>query len=595
MSYDYRLIKPESDSSSTSGRPLAARGALSSFTQYVRGEERSIAVALLAICFNTAATIATPYLIAYAIDHYILKRDIPGLGKILFILLGIYTIGLVMSYLQAYLTGMISQRVLYRLRLAVFTKLQDLPLAFFTQNKAGDVMSRINNDTDKINTFLGQGLGRLLSNIFVVIGIGIFVFVLNPRLAAVLVASVVLIIIATKLLSSWSSRLNKQALATLGAFTSEIEENLNNFKVIVAFGRRDYFQTNIGASNDTNFRSTVTGVFSGQLFGPIYTASGNLAQLLVLLVGISLIASGNLTIGLLVGFISYTQQFYSPLQQIGASLGDIQTAIAAWSRLRDLLNLESEIVVTSEPATSDEIEGPLMSFDAVQFSYGTGELVLHDVSLHLGHGKTYAIVGPTGGGKSTVAALMARLYDPIAGAVTLNGRDLRSYTSSELAARIGFILQEPFLFTGTVGDNIRYGNPALNHYTNERLALHLKDEGLEHLLVRFEDGLNTAVSSGSENISLGQKQLISFVRAILRHPELIIMDEATANIDTVTEQLLGEVVAKLPQRTTKVIIAHRLNTIESAEEIIFINGGRAQPSLTFAEAIHLLDATHKQS
>lgn len=593
MSYDYRLTKPELK---TGNESVSTRGALSAFGVYILGENKFIAVALVAIVFNTAATIATPYLIAFAIDHYILQRNLPGLGTILFILLGIYTVGLVMSYLQAYLTGMISQRVLFRLRSAVFTKLQILPLAFFTQNKAGDVMSRINNDTDKINTFLGQGLGRLISNIFTVIGIGIFVFILNAQLATVLVASVVIIVVATKLLSGWSSRLNKKALATLGAFSSEIEENLNNFKVIVAFGRRDYFQTNIGTSNDTNFRTTVTGVFSGQLFGPIYTAAGNIAQLLVLIFGVTLIASGNLTIGLLVGFISYTQQFYSPLQQIGASLGDIQTAIAAWSRLSDLLTLESELDVI--PATlKDGVnqDGMLLRFDNVEFSYGTGKPVLHGIDLALQHGKTYAIVGPTGGGKSTVAALIARLYDPTAGVISFDGRDLRSYTAEDLAHKIGFILQEPFLFTGSVGENIRYGNTSLNNLSNTQLEDHLKREGLDHLLVRFEDGLDTKVTSGSENISLGQKQLISFVRAMLRHPELLIMDEATANIDTVTERLLSEVVAKLPARTARVIIAHRLNTIESADEIIFINGGRAQPSLSFSEAVHLLDETHKQS
>ena len=227
-------------------------------------------------------------------------------------------------------------------------------------------------------------------------------------------------------------------------------------------------------------------------------------------------------------------------------------------------------------------------FEGVGFSYDEGRDVLHDVSFSLERGRTYALVGPTGGGKTTTAALMARLYDPTRGRVLLDGRDIRMFDPAERAARIGFILQEPFLFTGTIRDNILYGHPQYPNNSDEALLRQLEEHNVDELLARFEQGLETRVTSSGDGISLGQKQLIAFMRALLRDPDILILDEATANVDTVTERLLARILARLPARTTRVVIAHRLNTIAEADEIFFINAGAITPAGSMDHALELL-------
>jgi ATP-binding cassette subfamily B protein len=229
-----------------------------------------------------------------------------------------------------------------------------------------------------------------------------------------------------------------------------------------------------------------------------------------------------------------------------------------------------------------------LKFENVSFGYREGQNILRDSSFTLERGKTYALVGPTGGGKTTTASLMARLYDPASGTVLLEGRDIRAFTPEERSEKIGFILQEPFLFTGTVRDNIVYGNPAYRDLSSEEVVNVLKQNNLGELLVRFEQGLDTKVTSSGDSISLGQKQLIAFMRAALRNPELLILDEATANIDTITEQLLQGILSKLPKTTTKVIIAHRLNTIANADEIFFVNAGEITPAGSMERAVDML-------
>jgi len=271
-------------------------------------------------------------------------------------------------------------------------------------------------------------------------------------------------------------------------------------------------------------------------------------------------------------------------------LASAQTALAGWNRIFEILHLSSDMPILPETTTKETTS--VMHFTNVSFKYEGSHWILKDVNFNFCHGKTYAIVGPTGGGKSTLASLMSRLYDPQKGTVYLEGRDIKTYQSDQLSQKIGFILQDQFLFTGTVGENIVYGNPEFSVYSETRLKKILKDLDLEILINKFDKGLDTAVTPTTETISLGQKQLISFIRAIIRKPDLLIMDEATANIDTVTEGLLQTIIDKLPSETTKVIIAHRLNTIKKADEIYFVNNGSIETAKTFEKSIELI--THSQ-
>jgi ATP-binding cassette, subfamily B, bacterial len=356
----------------------------------------------------------------------------------------------------------------------------------------------------------------------------------------------------------------------------------------VAFNRRDYFRQKFDDANERNFSAAVSSGLASNVFQPIYGLAHTLAQLAVLVYGLTLIASDQMTVGLLIGFLLYVNSFYLPLRQLATVWATFQLALAGLDRVSAVLALESNMpIVAAEPARP-AASAPLIAFDHVGFSYPGGTEVLRDTTFALERGKTYALVGPTGGGKTTTASLMARLYDPSRGQVLLDGRDIRSYEPAERTRKIGFILQEPILFTGTIADNILYGNARYQRYTSDQLLALLRESRLDDLLSRFDGGLDTKVAASGDGLSLGQRQLIAFMRAVLRDPELLILDEASANIDTVTEQLLGDVLDRLPPATTKVIIAHRLSTIANADEIFFINAGDITAAGSMDDAIEML-------
>lgn len=549
-------------------------------------EKRSVILAFVAVIVNAGSSLLGPVIIGYTVDTYIRNGNFNGVLMFAAILLGVYICGLFASYYQVQEMGRVGRRVLFKLRNGIFTKLQELPLVFFNQNKAGDLISRINNDTDKLNQFFSQSLVQLAGNLFMMIGAGIFILGLNFRLGVAALMPALGVLIVTKALSSWVKSRNVKSLQSLGGMSAEIQESLSNFKVIVAFNRLDYFRQKFNEANEQNFAASVSAGLASNIFMPIYGLAYNLAQIIVLSYGIYLITAGNLTVGLLIGLLLYANSFYLPLRQLAAVWTQLQLALAALDRISEVLALESNMpVIAAEPPSGP---GSFLKFENVRFSYPGGQEVLRDANFTLESGKTYALVGPTGGGKTTTASLMARLYDPTGGRVLLDGRDIRSFLPEVRTRKIGFILQEPFLFTGTVRDNILYGNDQYRDQPNDRIVGLLAERNLDGLLARFEQGLDTPVAAGGDAISLGQKQIVAFIRAVLRDPEILILDEATANIDTVTEQLLEEILTSLPPFTTKVIIAHRLNTIANADEIFFINSGEITPAGSMEHALEML-------
>jgi ATP-binding cassette subfamily B protein len=560
--------------------------ALKKLLQLIREEKRTIIIAMIIIFFNAWLSLLGPYLIGHTIDTYIQSKQYHGVIIFSSILLGIYFTGFVTNYLQIKIMGGVGQRMLYSLRNAVFTKLQELPVDFFNQNKAGDLISRINNDTDKLNLFFSQSLMNFIGSIFTMVGSGIFLLGINPELGSAALLPALIILIFTKAISPWVKRKNAANLKSTGGLSAEIQESLNNFKVIIAFNRRDYFRKRFNESNQQNYSTAVSAGLANNIFMPVYSLSANVGQLIVLAFGIYLITTGQFTIGLLIGFLAYVNNFYQPLRQLAGLWASFQTAMAGWDRISQILSLNTNLEVIED--TKVESASSYLSFRDVSFSYPNGKEVLHHVSFDLERGKTYAFVGPTGGGKTTTASLIARLYDATKGQILLDGKDIRTYQPEERAHKIGFILQEPFLFTGTVRDNILYGNPEYKNLSNDELEAVIKESGLESLLSRFDSGLDSKVQTTGDGISLGQKQLIAFMRSVLRKPELLILDEATANIDTITEQLLENILQKLPATTTRVIIAHRLNTIENADEIFFVNSGEVIPAGSLADAVNLL-------
>src|SRR6266705_579192 len=567
-------------------QPTAAIGtALKRLAPLLTDEKRIVALAFVAMLVTSASSLLGPIIIGHTVDTYIQNGNLTGVLTFAGILLAVYLCGLLASYFQTLAMGTVGRTVLFKLRNTLFTKLQQLPLAFFNQNKAGDLISRINNDTDKLNQFFSQALVQLMGNLFLMAGAAVFLLALNIRLGVAALAPALGALIFTQLISGWVKNKNLKSLQSLGGMSAEIQEGLANFKVIVAFNRLDYFRQKFNEANERNFSASVAVGIANNIFMPVYGFAFNLAQLIVLSYGIYLIAAGNLTVGLLIGFLLYVNSFYMPLRQLAMLWSSFQLALAGLDRISEVLALESNMpMIPAAPARSNAV----LEFDNVRFAYPGGKEVLRDATFTLNSGKTYALVGPTGGGKTTTASLMARLYDPTGGQVLLGGKDIRSYQAEERTRKIGFILQEPFLFTGTIRDNVLYGNEQYRDLSDEQLVSLLNERNVGGLLSRFEQGLQNKVTVGGDAISLGQKQLIAFMRAVLRDPEILILDEATANIDTVTEQQLEQILDKLPKSTTKVIIAHRLNTIANADEIFFINSGEIIPAGSMEHALDML-------
>ena len=556
-------------------------------------EKKPLFKGLGLIIISSLLNLLSPIVIGVTIDTYIQNKDFDGVIKSGVFLLVIYLIALLTSYLQTKIMGSVGQRTIFNLRNKLFLKIQELPIDFFNQNKAGDLISRINNDTSKLNQFFSQSLMQFLGNIFIMFGSGIFILIINFKMGLLAIIPAFFILVFNKFYSPYVKRKNAESLISTGNLSSEIQESLNNFKVIVAFNRRDYFRERFNEVNVDNFNKALSNGIAGSIFNPLYTFTYNIAQIAVLYYGVYLASKGNFSIGFLISFLSYTNRFYDPIRQIAGIWPSFQMAVAGWERISEILSLESNLLICNANNISDK--KAVLEFKNVSFGYSQEKMVLKNINFNLEKGKTYALIGPTGGGKTTTANLMVRLYDPTEGSVFLHGKDIKCFSVEERADKIGFILQDPFLFSGTVKENILYGNKEYQNYSNEKLKELIIESDLEELINKFDKGLDTEISTNSDSISLGQKQIIAFIRAVLRKPEIIILDEATANIDTVTEQLLETIIKKLPKETIKVIIAHRLNTINSADKIFFVNSGEINLANSLEDAVSMLSTKKRES
>jgi len=559
----------------------------------ISDEKKGISISIIATIISCTMELLAPLMVGYAIDHYIKNQDIHGLLIFSGVLFGMYLIWMVTGYVNNIAMGTVGRTVLFDLRKSLFDKFQALPISFFNQNKNGDLISRINNDTDKLNIFFSQSLIPAARSLFLVIGSILFLLYLNPWMGVVTIVPAIIVIIVLVSIASFTERLNRDKLKALGNLSSEIQESLSSFKVIVAFNRQDYFQKRFEEANKNNFDASIKAEMMNKAFIPLFDFAANAGQIAILCYGAYLVINGSITVGLLISYILYLTHFYDPLRNLANIWPSFQVAIAALGRISEVTDLEIGIRRVS---SSNLKKGHYLEFNKVSFIYDNSDKkVIDNVSIVLDKGKTYAFVGPTGGGKTTIASLMSRLYDPTEGVVYLDGNDIRSYAKEDLSKRIGFILQDAILFTGSVKDNILYGNDSYVNMTDEEFIDLLSRDGLDVLLEKFPEGVGTKICPHDNTMSLGEKQLIAFMRAVLRKPELLILDEATANIDTVTEEQLGMILDGLSKDTIKVVIAHRLNTIEGADKIFFVNSGRVVEAGSMQEAVDLLIREQRNS
>jgi len=544
---------------------VTARRLLGETAEY-RGE---LLVALGSILLGAGAQAAAPWLVSRAIDHDILNGDVPGLARTLAGLFAVYAVGTVATRAQIFQVGSVGQRLLASLRGRLFEHFGRLPLAFFDRRPIGDLMSRVTNDVDTLNQLLSQGLTQLLGSLFGLIGIVLAMLLLNVPLALVSFTVIPLIFLATSVFSRLARRAFRMTRETTGDVTADIQEEISGIREAQAFNRIEANIARFRERNRANRDANVAAVVVTAAFAPTIDVLSTLATAVVIGFGGYLLLTGQLSVGVVAAFLIYVQQFFRPIQLISQVYTPLQAALAGAERIYAILDEPEEAPDPARALVLDGVDGRV-TFDGVSFGYDPTLPVLHDVSFDVAAGQTVALVGRTGAGKTTIANLVPRFYDVSRGTVRVDGHDVRSVTRTSLRGQMAMVLQEPFLFGGTVADNIAYGRPGASRAQIQAAAEAVDAHAFIEALPQSYD---TRLSEHASTLSQGQRQLLSFARAVLADPRILILDEATSSIDTRTEQRIQAALSRLLRGRTSIVIAHRLSTIRDADLILVIEAG----------------------
>jgi ATP-binding cassette subfamily B multidrug efflux pump len=542
---------------------------------------RSLAPALVLVALAALSQAVGPWLIGRAIDNNILGRDPAGLFRMMLILLGVYVVGTLAQRGQIRQVGSIGQSILASMRERIFERLLRLPLRYFDRRPVGDLMSRVTNDVDTLNQLLSQGFTQLLGSFFSLIGIVVAMLVLDWRLALVCFTIIPAMLLTNVFFARRARRAFRTTRETVGDVTAGLQEEIVGVREAQAFNRTEANIERFRERNAANRAANVQAVTITSAFAPAIDVLSTLSTAVVIGFGGYLVVQGSLTIGVLTAFLLYVQQFFRPIQLASQVYTQAQAALAGAERIYNILDEEPEPPDPPGIPRLHDVEGRI-EFDSVTFAYEPGRPVLHDVSFEVEPGQTIALVGPTGAGKTTIANLIPRFYDVSAGSVGVDGRDVREVERQSLRERIATVLQEPFLFSGTVAENIGYGRLGATRREIEDAARAVSAHGF---ISALPDGYDTPIGSGGGTLSQGQRQLVSFARAVLADPRILILDEATSNVDTRTEALIQEALRTLLGGRTSVVIAHRLSTIRNADTILVIEDGRIAQRGTHASLL----------
>ncbi|MGZ8739606.1 MAG: ABC transporter ATP-binding protein [Gaiellaceae bacterium] len=528
------------------------------------------ALSVVSLLAATATALAPPFLAKYAVDDGIRKHDLGLLWWIVgaFVLAGL--LNWAMSYVQTYLTGWVGERILADLRIALFRHLQRLSLGFYERTRAGVIISRLTNDVEAIDQLVTDGVTSLVQNSLTLIGTAILLFVLDWRLALATLAVIPLMSIATVIFRVRSTRAYRAVRERLGLVTATLAEDIAGMRVVQAFTRQDANTRNFKAVSERYRDSNMETVVLNALYFPFVDLLSSIALAVVLGYGGHLYFNGDVTLGTLFAFMLYVQNFFDPVQQLSQLYNTFLSATAALDKIMDVMEEEPEVLDQPGAQPLPSVDGRV-TFDAVRFGYGTGPEVLHELDLDVPAGTTVALVGHTGAGKSTIAKLLARFYDPRGGRIMIDGRDLRGVTQSSLRRQLGIVPQEGFLFAGTVTENIAFGRPDAKP---EEVVQAAQTVGAHEFILRLEDGYETQLQERGSRLSLGQRQLVALARALLADPRLLILDEATSSVDIGTERKIERALRLLLSGRTAFIIAHRLSTIRDADLIVVLEHGR---------------------
>jgi ABC-type multidrug transport system fused ATPase/permease subunit len=525
---------------------------------------------VVSLLVATATALAPPFLAKYAVDDGIRKHDLGLLWWIVgaFVLAGL--LNWAMSYVQTYLTGWVGERILADLRIALFRHLQRLSLGFYERTRAGVIISRLTNDVEAIDQLVTDGVTSLVQNSLTLIGTAILLFILDWRLALATLAVIPLMSIATVIFRVRSTRAYRAVRERLGLVTATLAEDIAGMRVVQAFTREDANTRNFKAVTERYRDSNMETVVLNGLYFPFVDLLSSIALAVVLGYGGHLYFNGDVTLGTLFAFMLYVQNFFDPVQQLSQLYNTFLSATAALDKIMDVMEEEPEVLDRPGAEPLPHVEGRV-AFDRVRFGYGNGPDVLHGVDLAVPAGTTVALVGHTGAGKSTIAKLLARFYDPRDGRITIDGHDLRDVTQASLRHQLGIVPQEGFLFAGTVTENIAFGRPGA---TPEEVVQAAQTVGAHDFILRLEDGYETQLQERGSRLSLGQRQLVALARALLADPRILILDEATSSVDIGTERKIERALRLLLSGRTAFIIAHRLSTIRGADLIVVLEHGR---------------------
>jgi ATP-binding cassette subfamily B multidrug efflux pump len=552
------------------GKASDVQGTMRRLWGYLKRQKWLLIVTVALVALSSAMLLLGPYLMGIAIDTYILKGDLPGLARTVLLMIGAYGAASLATWLQSYLMASIAQRTVRDIRNDLFSKLQTLSLRFFDRHTHGELMSRLSNDVENISNVLNMGVTQFISSVLTVVGVVVVMRLINWRLALVSLVTTPLMVVLSGTVARQTRKGFREQQETLGEMNGIIEETITGQRVVKAYVREQAAIAEFDVSNRKLQRAaTRAEIFSG-FMGPMMNLINNLGFAIIAGAGGWMALRGLATVGTIASFINYARQFGRPLNEIAQLYAQIQGAIAGAERVFEILDEAPELTDAPDAQPLEQVVGDVV-FEGVCFGYEPGVPVLKQVSFHAEPGRTIALVGPTGAGKTTIVNLLTRFYDINSGQITVDSRDIRRVDKADLRRQLGIVLQDTFLFSDTVMENIRYGRLDA---TDEEAIAAARLANADQFIRRLPQGYQTELSERGSNLSQGQRQLLAIARAILADPGILILDEATSSVDTRTEKNIQEAMLRLMEGRTSFLIAHRLSTIREADNILVINGGR---------------------
>ncbi|MBS7624456.1 ABC transporter ATP-binding protein [Candidatus Bathyarchaeota archaeon] len=555
--------------------------------KYIAPYKKEIAVILLALAATSISNMISPYILGREIiAKYILRADFAGLQSVILIFLGFLILSWIANTVRTYLVGKIGESMLFKIRSDLFNHLQTLSISFFDRSNVGDIVSRVTNDTDSIGEAFTEGVIHVISDVMsltLVIGM---MFTINVQLTLASMTVIPLLLLTTIIFQSKFREAFRRTREKISQVTSKLEESLSGIREIKAFTKERDFVSDFQRINLENLRANVEAAKIMGAFFPTVQVIQAVGSGVVMIYGSILALNGTLgpiedAVGTLVTFLLYVQTFFRPIQELTNFYSIVQSALAAAERIFELLDVQPEIKDSENAIEMPPIKGEI-EFENVTFGYDPNYPVIHNISFRIKPKETVALVGPTGAGKSTIVKLLCRFYDPQQGSIKIDGYDIKMFTQKSLRKQMGIILQETLLFSGTVKENIRYGKPDA---TDEEVINAAKVVGAHDFIMQLPEGYETKVGEKGLRLSMGQRQLIAFARAILKDPAIFILDEATSSLDPYTDFLIKEAMKSLLKNRTAIIIAHRLSTVQNVDRILVIDDGRIVEEGTHEELI----------